>query len=169
MSETNPYDAYQAPKTVLERVEVGQPELADRGERLLAAIVDTIIGIVLLIPVWIAFDFTSYMVEEKEIPVRVEVLSDLMSFGLFLLVHGYYIANTAQTVGKRIVNIRVANLDNSNPALWRLVVLRYFSQTLMVMIPYVGIPLWIVNVLFVFRADRRCIHDFVAGTKVVKV
>ncbi|MBD3392455.1 MAG: hypothetical protein GF418_10265 [Chitinivibrionales bacterium] len=34
-------------------------------------------------------------------------------------------------------------------------------------IPILGSLFALINVLFVFREDHRCIHDLIAGTKVV--
>jgi len=36
-------------------------------------------------------------------------------------------------------------------------------------VPMIGNVFTIVNYCFIFRADRRCLHDLIAGTKVVKV
>jgi uncharacterized RDD family membrane protein YckC len=36
-------------------------------------------------------------------------------------------------------------------------------------LPFVGPLLSIVNVLLIFRDDRRCGHDLIAGTRVVKL
>ena len=36
------------------------------------------------------------------------------------------------------------------------------------MIPLVGVLLVWVDILMIFRRDRRCAHDLVAGTRVVK-
>lgn len=44
------------------------------------------------------------------------------------------------------------------------VLLRLMLNTLLAFIP--GYAL--VDILFIFRKDRRCIHDFIAGTHVVK-
>jgi len=35
-------------------------------------------------------------------------------------------------------------------------------------IPVVGSFFVLIDTLLVFRADRRCVHDLIAGTKVVK-
>jgi len=36
-------------------------------------------------------------------------------------------------------------------------------------IPAIGGIIQIVNILFIFRDDRKCIHDLIAGTVVVSV
>ncbi|MEA2700447.1 MAG: hypothetical protein QOI66_4718, partial [Myxococcales bacterium] len=36
-------------------------------------------------------------------------------------------------------------------------------------IPYLGGLYALVDALFIFRDDRRCIHDLIAGTRVIAV
>jgi uncharacterized RDD family membrane protein YckC len=42
--------------------------------------------------------------------------------------------------------------------------LRSWLNTLIGIIPFYGL----VDVLFIFREDKRCIHDLIAGTHVVQ-
>jgi len=44
---------------------------------------------------------------------------------------------------------------------------RYIPIWIVGLIPGVGIALTILDALFIFRDDRRCIHDLIAGTKVI--
>jgi len=37
------------------------------------------------------------------------------------------------------------------------------------LIPYAGSFVALLDVLFIFRRDQRCIHDHLAGTVVVKI
>ena len=48
------------------------------------------------------------------------------------------------------------------------VVLRNWVNFLICMVPMVGGIYGIVDILLIFRADCRCIHDFIAGTRVVQ-
>lgn len=53
------------------------------------------------------------------------------------------------------------------PKLVTLLGLRYGVVGLVSLIPGVGGLFSIVDILLIFRADRRCAHDHIAGTKVV--
>ena len=44
---------------------------------------------------------------------------------------------------------------------------RYLFANGVGMIPFIGGLISIVNICFIFRGDKRCLHDLVAGTQVV--
>ena len=88
---------------------------------------------------------------------------------MFLLIHGYLLMKHGQTVGKWLTGIRIADLDGGIPSFGRVVGLRYLPTSVASVIPVVGSIYPLVDVLFIFRSDRRCIHDLLAGTQVVKV
>ena len=46
--------------------------------------------------------------------------------------------------------------------------MRGFLPGLIGAIPLVGTVFSLVNICFIFREDRRCIHDLMAGTHVVE-
>jgi len=70
-----------------------------------------------------------------------------------------------QTIGKKIVNIRIVSVETGqNAGIVRSWVLRTWVNSLLWMIPIYAL----MDILFIFRQDRRCIHDLIAGTRVVK-
>lgn len=76
-----------------------------------------------------------------------------------------WLAKYDQSVGKRLMSIRVVRTSGERASMGRLVGLRYVVGTgLLGQIPLYGL----VDPLFIFRQDRRCIHDHVADTIVVK-
>jgi uncharacterized RDD family membrane protein YckC len=91
--------------------------------------------------------------------------------GLALAVVQIWMLTTSgQTLGKRVLGIRIVRLgDDSNPGFVRAFLLRMVVPGLIGMLPLVGLCFTIVDALFIFRADRRCIHDLIADTKVVRV
>jgi uncharacterized RDD family membrane protein YckC len=93
--------------------------------------------------------------------------------GLVLLVVQIWLLTTrGQTLGKRIVGVRIVNvLDDANPGFVRAVLLRWFVPGLITFVlnflPPLGFIFFIVDSCFIFRRDRRCVHDLIAGTRVV--
>ena len=90
---------------------------------------------------------------------------------LMLAVVGYQmwlLSTTGQTLGKRFLKLRVVDeADGSNPGFVRAVLLRVFAPAVIGQIPLVGVLFALADALFVFRDDRKCIHDHFAKTVVV--
>ena len=93
----------------------------------------------------------------------------LVGFIAYMVLQGKMLSKQGQTVGKKYLKIRIVDeRDDSNPGFVRAALLRYYLPMLVGM-SMVGAALQIVDVLFIFRTDRKCIHDFLANTKVVNV
>jgi uncharacterized RDD family membrane protein YckC len=89
--------------------------------------------------------------------------------GLVLLIVQVWLLSTrGQTVGKRLLNIRIVRLDGSNPGFLYAVVVRAFVPGLIGALPYLGMIFTLVDACFIFRDDRRCVHDLMAGTRVIQ-
>jgi uncharacterized RDD family membrane protein YckC len=111
---------------------------------------------------------------QVELLKKLEALSDsqkmLLTFSpiiSFFLLHGYLLYQYGQTIGKKVMGIAIVTLDNRKPAFFPLIGQRYFSQWLIGMLPFVGLPLRLLDVLLIFRGDKRCLHDLIARTKVI--
>ena len=109
-----------------------------------------------------------------ELSANINALSDahkmLLVFApqlIFFVLHGALLYQRGQTIGKRIMGIAIVTLDNQKPAFFPLIAQRYMSQWLMGMVPVVGLLLRLVDIVLIFRADKRCLHDIIAKTKVI--
>ena len=78
------------------------------------------------------------------------------------------LSNYGQTVGKKVLDIKIVGMDGNKLEFLPLIGLRYAPLWIASYVPVVGGILAIVNILFIFRKDRRCIHDHIAGTQVVE-
>ena len=86
------------------------------------------------------------------------------------LVQIYLVSTRGQTLGKRFLGIRIVRAsDGSNPGFARAWLLRALVPGIIGMLPMIGSVFTFVNYGFIFRADRRCLHDLLADTRVVKV
>lgn len=89
--------------------------------------------------------------------------------GALAVLQGFLIATRSQSVGKILFNLRIARAtDGSKPDFVRAFLVRGGVPTVILYIPIIGFFFWIVDTCFIFRADRRCVHDLMAGTKIVK-
>jgi len=86
-------------------------------------------------------------------------------FLLALAIYQIYLLTTrGQTIGKQTMKIKIVREDNGEQSGFvRNVLLREFLNGLLAFLPFYGL----VDILFIFRADQRCIHDHIAGTRVV--
>jgi len=83
-----------------------------------------------------------------------------------LIAYQFYLLHTqGQTIGKQTMNIRIILVDSGeNGGFVRNVLLREFVNAVLSFVPFYSIA----DILFIFREDQRCIHDHIAGTKVVQ-
>jgi uncharacterized RDD family membrane protein YckC len=150
---------------IIPGVGVSDPNLAERGTRLGAVLLDSLIALVCAAPGGIVLaiadgDDTGTVIG-----------SILLGIGFLALavVQIYLLSTRGQTLGKRMVSVRIVKFqDNSNPGFVGAVLLRSFVPALLGGIPIVGPLFSIVDICFIFSEDRRCLHDLIAGTKVVK-
>jgi uncharacterized RDD family membrane protein YckC len=139
---------------------------ASRWRRLWAGLIDASIAVSITIPMMNYLNFWE-LAKEGSIPFGTSIQLFLSSWIMFFIIHGYLLKNYAQTVGKKMLGISIVNLDGEKPNLLPLIVKRYLPLSLVPNIPFIGNFLIIIDILFIWRKDKRCIHDFIAGTKVV--
>jgi uncharacterized RDD family membrane protein YckC len=147
----------------------GQAQLAGRGARLAGAIID---GVILLGLWWVVGLVTPWNIfSPKLAQAGVFTLFGLQLLGLllFAIVNGYLLMSRGQTVGKLLLGMRITRQDGSAATPGRVIGLRYGVGWLISAVPVVGMIYALIDCLLIFRADRRCLHDLIADTIVVKV
>ncbi len=175
----NPYAAPQA--VVADFAPSDTLELAGRGMRLAGAIIDTIL---LMVLGWL-FSLTNYYLlhwqqqfQPDDHGLGALIESGWIALAEFLMINGYLLHRSGQTVGKKLLGMRIVDRHGDKPGLFRLVGLRYVPfpliwtlwwSGLFGMMSVVVMLYFPANYLFIFREDRRCIHDLIAGTRVVLV
>lgn len=169
----NAENRYQPPKAEVADVVGDTEELASRWARLGGAILDGLIMFALVFPLMFATGYWERAMSAAISGDGPAFMDQLEMVGLGLLaqlaVNGYLLNKYGQTIGKRIAGTRIVSVDDNRILpLWRVFVIRILSVGVVSQVPGVGPIFGLVNVLFVFRDDKRCIHDLMAGTKVVK-
>lgn len=96
----------------------------------------------------------------------------------YLILNGYPLWRSGQTLGKVVMGIAIVSVSASDsdlyphtPApLWKLICLRalFFPLLFVIAVPPIGL-LPIIDQLLIFRINRRCLHDLVAGTVVIRL
>ena len=139
---------------------------AGPGRRLTAAIIDLVVvavaGLVLVILTGAFEDAEDYVGDPLP---RIIALG----FATYFLVNGMPLWLRSQTVGKAILGLVVVTAGSNDPAPpWRLVVRAPFFIAIYGV--FLGMPglIALVDHLLIFRGNRRCLHDLICGTEVMR-
>ena len=164
---------YSPPRANLEggAAQAGVLPLATAGSRLAAVMIDGL----LFLPAAIIAGVISFVMRPTPggPPPTLGVGSIVAAavVGLYVLGLGIYqivqLSTRGQTIGKRAMKIRIVRLDGSQPGFVHAFLLRAIVNALPSAIPVVGGLYGLIDILFIFRTDKRCIHDLIAGTRVV--
>lgn len=153
------------------------PELAGRGRRLSAVVIDGFIVAVACAPglVWLVSSLGDlHPGSEHSTPADIlpligaPLLVVLLPLLALLIYQTWLLSVRGQTIGKRLLDIRIIRMNGDNPGFVHAVLLRSFVMQLLGAIPIVGGIIALVDPLLIFRADRRCLHDLLADTQVVE-
>lgn len=168
MSTVPEPNRYAPPTAHVEDVAAGGAELAGRGARLGAVVIDGLIqGAVYYT---LAFVFIKVLLPDPKggDGFGAVALQLAASFALFALINGYLLATQGQTVGKKLLGVRIVRSDGSRASLARLIGLRYILTWVIVLVPLVGVIYALLDSLMIFRESRKCLHDNIADTIVVR-
>lgn len=163
---------YAAPKALVEPAEEfdNQREPASRWARLFAAMLDTL---VILLAIGILFGLLGLLLGEKYLELVPEqgILPDLLggisAVALYFVINWSLLRSHGQTLGKRVLGIRIVDADGKVPGT-RALLKRYAFFQGIGLIPAIGPLLSLINVLGVFGSSRQCMHDMVADTFVIR-
>ena len=164
---------YETPATTSEEAGTPSgPELAGRGRRLGAYIIDTIIaGIVLVAVAYFnpgPLGITMLDIVRDPMTQQMSTAGSIAFVIIFMAINSYLLVTKGQTLGKWMLGIRIVDAASNGAATAvKLLGLRYVLVMLVAVIPFIGGLLGLIDFLFIFREDRRCVHDLIAGTKVV--
>lgn len=166
MDEQNPYTTPQAVVA-----DMGDGELADRGARLGAAIIDGLILMAILLPLMFFGGYFSAAMDAaaqgRQVGIGTTLMWGLIGLAVFVAVQFVPLNANGQTWGKKVLGIKIVDLAGGKPPVGKLIGLRYLPMQVAGAIPVVGPIIGLVNILMIFRGDRRCGHDLIAGTRVV--
>lgn len=166
MAEENPY---AAPIADISQTETTEVVLASRGARFVGALIDGILLTVIFIPLMMASGYWERALAQQEETLLQMAMIGLLGISVFLTINGYLLAKRGQTVGKIIAKTRiVSNETNELLPFFKVYGLRYLPLQIIAYMGTLGSLLTLVDALFIFGQDRRCLHDIVAGTKVVR-
>ncbi|MCC9604774.1 RDD family protein [Blastopirellula sp. JC732] len=146
-------------------------DLPSRWLRLGAYLVDTLVLLVVLMPCFVASAMIAAAWDiDGDSPTAILFIHTAVVAMILISYAGINLAplrRNGQTWGKKLCGIKVVCCDGSRADLYRLLVLRYIPFLVFWQIPIIKLLCW-VDILMVFSPSKRCLHDRMADTIVVK-
>ena len=160
--------------------------LAERGARLLAATLDELILLAISLPMIIGAMPAMVALVGGAVGGEADVESlDTMSvlramvggpgttitvlaLIAWCIITAWLVATNGQSIGKRLVGIKVVRTDGSRASFARIFLLRNVVNGLPNLLPYVGWLYQLIDPLLIYQESRQCLHDKIADTIVVR-
>ena len=161
--------------------------LAERGARLLAASIDELLLLGIFLPMLFGAVPTliamvsgglSGAAPAPELLDTGDLLGAMLSgpgtlitviaFIAWSVVTIWFVAADGQSIGKRMVGIKVVRTDGSPASFARIFLLRNGVNALPNLLPYVGWLYQLADPLLIYQESRQCLHDRIADTIVVR-
>jgi uncharacterized RDD family membrane protein YckC len=161
-------EVYTPPQSDLTEGMPQEVELASRGKRLGASLIDGLIISLVTIPLMYFTGGFEGLSEGVKPSFAYSIAMGLVGLVAFLLINFKTLVSNGQTIGKKLLSIKITTMEGQVPDLKKNLVPRYAVYFLPGQVPAVGQLFSIVNILFIFGKERRCIHDLAAGTHVVE-
>ena len=161
------FNPYAAPKAnIVTPVMMPKLELASRGSRLGAALLDALVGMFVVgLPVVCGIAMIDH--KKDSVSTGSVICFVLAALGfLALLIYNIVLLSTqGQTLAKKWLGIRiVTHPDGQKPGFVKAFLLRSFVNGIIAQV----VPFYpIVDACFIFREDQRCLHDMIADTTVI--
>ena len=158
----------------------GSYPTADLGKRFLGSLTDGFVGLVFVGPGFLMMALGGGFDDRRQgfgqqnadpsglamAGVGLMLLGVLAMLGLQI----YLLVTRSQTIGKYLLKTQIFDYETNEPAGFvKTFLLRIVVNGLIGGIPCVGPIYTLVDILFIFGEERRCLHDQLAGTYVVDI
>jgi uncharacterized RDD family membrane protein YckC len=150
-------------------------ELAERGTRLVAQMMDGLLALLVLLPGMLegfrsgAFRDSSNLAFFRNFGASgAGMFSGVAWIGLLLL-QAYLVTIRGQSLAKGWLGIKIVKVDGSPVKFVSGVLLRHWLVLALQYVPGLNGAVALGDALFIFRKDRRCLHDLIAGTRVIQL
>lgn len=176
------FGAAAAEPPPLEGATDSQP-LAERWRRLLGAFVDGFLETLCWMPAGIAMmkgmrelaasgevsDPSQLMPQFMPLMMQ-SMVHSLPYLAVLVIIQATLLSLRSQSVGNILVRTQIVRVTDGAPGgFLRAFLLRGALARVLRQVPFFGGLFWLVDTCFIFREDKRCLHDLIAGTKVVNI
>ena len=113
-------------------------ELARRGARLGASLLDCVILMVFMGPIAYFLGLFEYTQNQQQPSLELTLLTGVIGIAIFLALNWKLLNQNAQTLGKYVLDLRIVNLDGSKPSMKDLMFKRYLIYWGLPYVPFIG-------------------------------
>jgi uncharacterized RDD family membrane protein YckC len=174
---SNPYAAPKAAVSDISGTVDAEP--AGRGARLGAYLLDALIGGLLIYGPFLLFGGMGAITQAMQNPqadptAALAVYTGLPGLGMLIglivwaAITIVLVKRNGQTIGKKLIGIKVVRSDGSPISLGRIFLLRNLVPGLIAAIPLAGLVFVLVDHLMIFSDKRQCLHDRFADSIVIR-
>jgi len=142
-------------------------ESADRVIRIVSIFIDGILLFAFFTLLGFILKFAGLNVEELKILFEPWILILILNV-IYLFVHADFLIKQSQTVGKKLLLISMVTTGNKPAGFIRGYLLRIVPFSLIIFFLPWGFLILALDILFILLPAKRALHDYIAGTKVVK-
>jgi len=174
-----PANKYAPPKSEVADVVPDDDIKASRGSRLGASIID---GLIISIPMSPAYFHAIPLIVRAGPAVQRNAFAawgviastggwfylELLWAVCILIINGILAYRNGQSIAKKWLGIKDVRTDGSRVSFARIFWLRNAINVCISLIPLVGGLYGLIDVLFIFGSAKRCVHDYIADTIVVR-
>ena len=165
-----PSNPYAPPQAMVQDIPVGLVTPAERGMRLAASILDAIVaGGMIYAPFFLGAIAAGVSLDgdvNEDTLLAVGGVPALIGLVVWCWLTIRFVLRNGQSIGKRMIGIKVVRGDGSRASFGRIFWLRNVVPALLGAVTFNIFSL--IDVLFIFGESRQCLHDKIADTIVIQ-
>lgn len=97
------------------------------------------------------------------------IISTGLDIGIYLAINAYFLLKSGQTIGKKALGIQVVSRDTHQLLVpGKILGIRYVLPEIIYIVPGVGPLFGLIDILAIFGREKRCLHDLMAGSIVIR-
>ena len=144
------------------------PVLASRWHRFFGALIDGLVQGAIIAPiVFFSGTWADMMANNGALDLTATLVWFIVGEVIFLALQGWLLFNRQQTIGKWLLNMKIVGMEQDAVPAGKLYGVRYLLMHVIAQIPVLNLVM-IIDPLLIFRKDKRCLHDLLAGTQVIE-
>jgi uncharacterized RDD family membrane protein YckC len=165
-SESSVGNPFAPPRAHVEDAASEAGTLAGRGARFVGALIDGVFCALVMFVVGLAASVNLF--GAQVVDGAAYYVAYAASLVVYTFVQAVPLHLRGQTIGKMVMRLRTCRRDGSRASVVRLVGVRLVPMMLVGLIPIGGPFVSLIDCLMIFRESRRCLHDEIANTIVVR-